>query len=420
MAVVADGTTVVMGADGEAVVVKRGDPARVAHEATMLRHAAHPGVVELASPPDGDGSNDVVATRFVGGGTMAERLAHPLDVRQAIEVATSLATTLADLHERGIAHRRMSADHVLVNGERAVVCGLAEAVLVTDADDPALDDDVAAVAGLVDELAATSTGAQADWLRQVARRAMASAPEGRPPMRGLARMLVASNPDGPPAALYPDAGSRRLTPRVARPAAAHRSRAPAVVVALAVAALGAAAVGVALGAGGTGGARNSAVVAPAPPTSSLPGPTSTSPPTTTSASRSAPRRLWPASTCPTVGTPLIADLDGDGCDEEIRIDDGVVASGERRWHVAGADDVVTLGDWDCDGTVTPAVLRPASGQLWVFDRWASADEELSATLAGVVADAVSARSVEPLAGGTSCDRIEVVHPDDTSTIVTPP
>jgi hypothetical protein len=40
--------------------------------------------------------------------------------------------------------------------------------------------------------------------------------------------------------------------------------------------------------------------------------------------------------------------------------------------------MIVIGDWGCDVSPTPAVLRPASGTFYVFDRWAGDGEEVKA------------------------------------------
>ena len=420
MAAMADTTAVARGTNGGAVVLKRGDPERLRHEVAMLRLAAHPGVVALADAPEGEGGLDrVLCTAFVGGGTLAERVRRPVDPRTAVAVAASLSSTLADLHDRRIAHRRVSADHVLVGDGRAVVCGLAEAVPVEDGDAAALGDDVAAAARLVEDLAAATAEPQATALRQVARRVLASSPEGRPSMRGLAGALAALAPDGDPAPAPPGGGGRALRPRSGGGGRHLPARG-------AVGALGAAGVAVVALAAGTvallgAGLLRSGRTAPevvAAPVTVPPAPPVT---VTTPTSTPGPRRLWPRSACPATPPPEGVDVDGDGCEDEVEVHAGVVSSADGRWQVAAPGDVVTLGDWDCDGRATPAVLRPPSGRLWIFDRWADDGEQVAAVPAGVVGEAAGARTVGPLEGAApGCDRIEVLHPDDTSTVVTPP
>jgi hypothetical protein len=42
---------------------------------------------------------------------------------------------------------------------------------------------------------------------------------------------------------------------------------------------------------------------------------------------------------------------------------------DHRYRIGESGDVVLLGDWDCDGTDTPALYRPATGRVVVFGSW---------------------------------------------------
>lgn len=91
--------------------------------------------------------------------------------------------------------------------------------------------------------------------------------------------------------------------------------------------------------------------------------------------------------------------------EPISVDGTVVIIGDRRWSVGAAGDMVLVGDWDCDGAPTPAVLRPGDGGFFVFDRWAGEGEAATARKIGQFPGAVSATAagcgtaVVTLAGG---------------------
>jgi hypothetical protein len=113
------------------------------------------------------------------------------------------------------------------------------------------------------------------------------------------------------------------------------------------------------------------VLAPAAPSTSAP----------TSTSTTAAVRLWPA--------------------EPIEVAGREVRSAGHRWEVGAEGDVVVVGDWDCDRIPTPAVLRPATGRLAVFDRWADADTEEPARDVTVVAGATAVRA------DTACGRAVV-------------
>ena len=62
------------------------------------------------------------------------------------------------------------------------------------------------------------------------------------------------------------------------------------------------------------------------------------------------------------------DVDGDGCAEEIRIDAGFVSVDGVRYPVGAAGDQLAVGDWDCDGIATVALVEP-TGRVYVFETW---------------------------------------------------
>src|SRR6202035_5148902 len=52
--------------------------------------------------------------------------------------------------------------------------------------------------------------------------------------------------------------------------------------------------------------------------------------------------------------------------------DGTLTVGSRRYGVGQAGDVAVIGRWTC-GAATLALLRPASGDVWVFAAWPADD-----------------------------------------------
>lgn len=76
---------------------------------------------------------------------------------------------------------------------------------------------------------------------------------------------------------------------------------------------------------------------------------------------------------------------------------GVVERGGARYGVGEPGDVLAVGDWDCDGLATVAVVRPTTGAVYVFEGWPEPgrDEtvERAATVPG--AAAVSSEAPEP-------------------------
>ena len=79
-------------------------------------------------------------------------------------------------------------------------------------------------------------------------------------------------------------------------------------------------------------------------------------------------------------------------------------SGGGRFAVGSPGDWFGVGDWDCDGTRTPALYRPASGEVFLFDAWADGGAVTSAT---PVADVPDGDPV--IRNQDGCDRL-VVQP----------
>jgi hypothetical protein len=48
----------------------------------------------------------------------------------------------------------------------------------------------------------------------------------------------------------------------------------------------------------------------------------------------------------------------------------VLARADERYGVGERGDLVAVGDWDCDGSATPGVVRPGTGEIFLFDAWA--------------------------------------------------
>jgi hypothetical protein len=94
----------------------------------------------------------------------------------------------------------------------------------------------------------------------------------------------------------------------------------------------------------------------------------------------------------------------------VIVGDGVVQLGDQRFAVGADGDVLALGDWDCDGVATPAVLRPSTGSVFRFDRWATTDAELAIGPASTVIGAVALRAGQ---GDGACPHLMAVLADGT-------
>jgi hypothetical protein len=110
-----------------------------------------------------------------------------------------------------------------------------------------------------------------------------------------------------------------------------------------------------------------------------------------------------ASPCPSVAAPK-ADVDGDGCPEPLTVEGGTVDAGVAQWALGEPGDLVTLGDWDCDGEASAALLRPASGDIFLFTAWAEAGTPVTVNAIHRAPGAVGLRAE---AGVRGCDRLMV-------------
>lgn len=416
--------------------VKRGP--RVEEEAAALAAARHPGVVELVDVVDG-------ALRTVAvDGARPLATAGPFTPDEVAGVLAAVASTLADLHEQGLVHGGIDADHVLVGGDgRIVLCSLGRGGDATD--------DVAALGLLVGGLlAAAGPGrpgpprpgpespgrpplsgpfrrrrppprlgamlapAAAPVVAAVAAEASASDPLARPTARALAsavRQRVPTarlpHPPGRPALLLTAPAARPGVTPVAARRAVHHWPTFAVRVGLGSATV-VAAVGVAVA-----GPRLVAQVVPA----SDAGPARASPasPITSGGSRgTASGAAAGASGDPSGRSPTDPGAGAAPAravrvwpPEPLAFADGVLTVGDARYALGLPGDLVVSGDWRCTGSRTVALLRPGTGEVFAFDGWPVAGEEAVARPLGTVAGATAMRAVDP--DGDGCDDLEVAR-----------
>ena len=89
---------------------------------------------------------------------------------------------------------------------------------------------------------------------------------------------------------------------------------------------------------------------------------------------------------------------------------GLIHDREGRRYAIGAEgDLVVIGDWDCDGEATPAIARPNTGQVVLFDRWpppGATISESDASAHRVVDDLIGVELEKADEPGT-CDRLRV-------------
>ncbi len=439
------------------VVVKAATPAaldRLRREIDRLRQATHPGVVAVVAVV---GSTDTPAcelrTRYAG---------EPLSawsgtVAQVAGLGAAVATTLADLHGVGIVHGRIDPSHILVGEDgRPRLCGFSHP------GQPVPADDVAALArvmsDLLDRVRPSREGVHLrTWLQRAEARNQERAlrlaleragdplPSRRPNARVLADAIVAAVPGAelpPPsrqATTEPDTLERIWSvahhgTEAERWARAVGSGPPD----LPLAEVTTPAWGEAhhprpgaddhgltterpqlAGRGGLGGRLRPAPDPPSAPQSGrrrlvavVVGIASVVALTGAAAALVArgdsPRRaagvasLLPPG-CQRVPSPA-ADIDDDGCPDPLTVDGAMVRAGEARWTLGEPGDRVTLGDWDCDGSASAALLRPPTGDVFVFPAWAELGSPVSVEPIQRVAGAVGIHT-EPQ--GTACDSLVV-------------
>jgi hypothetical protein len=338
---------------------------RLAAEADILIAAAHPGVVRLVEIRGGDPPSELVTAEVKGGS--ATRMERPLEWTKIAGLGASLATTLADLHELGIVHRRVGHDHVLLDdGGRPVLCGLGKATLHPDVAH-AESDSVVDLVALVALLGSLGDGRPP---REIARLLNSASRPRRGPRRmnarRFAREMVRACPDArlPSANPDPPIPGNETSPiptfgqRIGPLHRRHPSRRIALLLVM-----------IAVISAGVGFATNHGSAVPRPSTA-----------------------------CPSVDQ---------GCTGHAVAAGSVLAGPSRSFVLLGITGVAVLGRWRCSGSSTPAVLDSSSGRVWVFGDWPTGTGGSAARLVGHVEQATGLRSL-PGSGRTSrCDSLVV-------------
>jgi hypothetical protein len=406
-------------ADGAPVAIKvvaADDPdgAVLAHEAAVLAELRHPGVVDLVElRPGADGPE--LVTRWVGTRSLAD--AAPLPIVEAVAVVAALAATVADLHGRGAVHRCIEASHVLLDaGGRPILCSFGRATVGGGGGDGRPSDDVAALGELLGGLAEPPDDAEVVPVRRFGRRrsnhlhraalnladhARADDPTVRPSAAALGRALAELAPEAalprtdvpassepPPYPSDPSSSDDSTTPldhaleRLratstsvdrTRPARWPWVAGSAGAVLVLVGAL------VVLASPAPNDGRPTAEP-PAEPTST--GGTGRRPTTTTAITRAAPDTPAATDDAPNV------DIDG------------------SRFSVGAPGDEALVAPWRCDGRPRPLVLRPSTGDLFIFDTPATSGVD---AVASSFATVTGARSLVPVDRDDPCPQPAVLR-----------
>lgn len=366
----------------------------VEREADLLKRLDHPGLVRFVDIVETVDGGRALHTEFVNSDTWATR---PLtDPAERAAGMAALAAVVADLHHLGVAHLQLTPGHVL-HGEndRPVLCGL---TLAAEATTENCHTDLMALADLCQD-PALARGALNGKLSLVADAARSGTLSARELARRL-DLLAAKRAMGIEPLRAGRGGVLEGLKRRARP----KSLATAAAVAAAVIAafvLGSwsrgpepplitpalvsgpalsgedptgqglisgsgltdnqglidtpdpiDSQGVADGSGSTDGSIAGAVVDPS----------------------GSPDPSLPATTLPAARA-----ADGSSVDAAVSVQEAaaVLEHGGRRYAVGATGDFVETGDWDCDGRLTAAIVRPSTGDIVLFDTWPEPGETVS-------------------------------------------
>lgn len=402
---------------------------RLIHEAAMLRAARHPGVVSLVN--DDATSDDGCQLRmyFVGSRTLASL--GRVEPERAAALIAAVSLTVADLHEAGIAHSRLSADHVIVAADgRPIICGFGDAYFIPSLADGA--NDVAALGQLLHDLV-TTTDASLELPERHQRKRLSRATL-RAPLLNLAEAAMETDPRRRPTARQFSELIQSTVPGASlsgrRNAAAPKESSGGLNDGLPAGALVAIALGVCclIAAGSmvlfrqnppsepiaSPEAQGPAPVLPGPPstptTPTVPErPTahtpSTVPPSAETTTTMVAEGLTPPATlfveakgCSLTAGSAAVTSDGETCsalvslaNTTLRIDDALFDFGQNNL-------VVAIGDYSCTSGVKPAVGDLDTGFVYLFDSWASENANVSGVAVGHV-DGLRQLLAEPTANG---------------------
>ena len=405
------------------------------HEAQLLGRLRHPGILRFVALEETADGGRALHTEFVSSETWATR---PLTVGEERAAAVAaLAATVADLHDLGIAHMQISADHVLHGaGDRPVLCGLSRADEATPQNRRA--DTTALGALCYDDT--VERGPLAELLATVGDLCKSAQIEPRELARQLEAQVKRRQPSQPD--VVAEAAPRERNSR--------RRAALGAVAVIAVIVLG---VRLAPVGGGTettleitqaphdaaqgapGASSEDGLTAPG----EIRGPISVQAPSTAFNDDTAPVSAQGAdafnSTDASPDMPEVSDrtatlnnaspgvtpsveqtTEHPGAQpsetpsvEQTTEDAGaqpsetpgveetaehpgaqpsvaelpaarIVEHQGRSYAIGVRGDLVALGDWDCDGVSTPAIVRPSTGSVALFNDWPAAGQTLSMTV----------------------------------------
>ena len=432
--------------------VPAGHAGDLEREAESLQRLTHPGVVRFVDLVETDDGGRAMHTEFVSSDTWATR---PItDPAERAAGVAALAEVVADLHDMGFAHGRINPSHVLHgDGDQPVLCGFRRATEISSENRRG---DLVALADLCHD-PVPDQGPLAEKLSALADAARA----GRLDVRELARRL----------AMVPDKGSVAGEPARAAAAGAGdgrgsrpRKKLRVVVAAVLGASVAVAAAGIwsrgqqegapvtiTDGAGPTAAAANPTVTtgdltvttgdstgasgdstdAEAGPPADAPDPVSSGASTRADvAAHPGPARFAVTAPGPTaIPSPMVPGmasgaasdgfllppapigLEAAASGESVSLQPGaIIDHGGSRYGVGRPGDFVETGDWNCDGRPTPAIIRPSTGHIVLFDVWPAPGQTISMPVRWEVDGPTGAETVSH----GPCDLLRVYTPAGSS------
>ncbi|MCY3618376.1 MAG: hypothetical protein OXG40_14450 [Acidimicrobiaceae bacterium] len=350
--------------EGGLIAVKQVPAERAAdiqREADLLRRLDHPGLVRFVDLVETADGGRALHTEFVNSDTWASRpLADPTE--RAAGMA-ALAAVVADLHQLGVAHLQLTPPHVL-HGENdlPVLCSLTSAAEATPEN---RHTDLAALADLCHD-PALGRGALSGKLYSLAD----AAREGTLSARDLARRLdtiATKRPTRTAPVRVAGGGVLDSLKRRCRPK--PLLRAGAVVVAVLAAFV----------IGARSGDPEPPPAAAAPAQDEALGNIAEASPDLLAEYDPVDETGPVAEPGPVSERDLVAEPDPvallDPITEpgqvavSVREAAAVIEHGGRRYAMGATGDFVAVGDWDCDGQATAAIVRPSTGGVVLFDTW---------------------------------------------------
>ena len=89
-------------------------------EARAASALNHPNILTIHEIGDADGHR-FIATEFIEGKTLRERLRSGVDIDDAIEIAIQVASALVAAHRVNIVHRDIKSENIMIRNEDGLV-----------------------------------------------------------------------------------------------------------------------------------------------------------------------------------------------------------------------------------------------------------------------------------------------------------